>query len=170
MPAIICLTWLTFVGATAIDLELQGVAKGSIVNADISSQLFATINLMLSPSLAVALSAVVVVLLLTFLVTSADSGILIINTLASGAVRAKKVLVTSSFGGLFSPFDRLIIGRWGHGCTALGYDCRRPAIFRCHGLDDCGHAAGADYRQSAPTLRIELVWQIAKSDPLGRCI
>jgi choline-glycine betaine transporter len=90
MPAIICLTWLAFVGATAIDLELQGVANGSIVNADISAQLFATINLMLSPGLAVALSAVVVVLLLTFLVTSADSGILIINTLASGGSQSQK--------------------------------------------------------------------------------
>ncbi len=90
MPALICLTWLAFVGATAIDLELQGVAQGSIVNADISAQLFATINLMLSPALAIALSAVVVVLLLTFLVTSADSGILIINTLASGGSTGQK--------------------------------------------------------------------------------
>lgn len=90
MPALICLTWLAFVGATAIDLELQGVAQGRIVNADISAQLFATINLMLSPALAIALSAVVVVLLLTFLVTSADSGILIINTLASGGSTGQK--------------------------------------------------------------------------------
>jgi len=90
MPAMICLTWLTFVGATAIDLELQGIAGGSIVNADISAQLFATINLMLSPSWAVALSVVVVLLLLTFLITSADSGILIINTLASGGSQHQK--------------------------------------------------------------------------------
>ena len=84
VPSMVCLTWLAFVGATAIDLELQGVAQGAIVNADISSQLFATINLLLSPNLAVALSAIVVILLMTFLITSADSGILIINTLASG--------------------------------------------------------------------------------------
>jgi choline-glycine betaine transporter len=90
MPALICLTWLTFVGATAIDLELQGIAGGSIVNADISAQLFATINLMLSPDWAVALSVVVVLLLLTFLITSADSGILIINTLASGGSQNQK--------------------------------------------------------------------------------
>ncbi|MGB2421392.1 MAG: BCCT family transporter, partial [Porticoccaceae bacterium] len=81
IPSLICLTWFTFIGATAIDLELSGVAQGAIVNADISAQLFKTINLMLSPELAVALSVVVVTLLLTFLVTSADSGILIINTL-----------------------------------------------------------------------------------------
>ena len=90
MPAMVCLTWLAFVGATAIDLELQGIAGGSIVNADISAQLFAMINLMLSPDLAVALSVVVVLLLLTFLITSADSGILIINTLASGGSQSQK--------------------------------------------------------------------------------
>jgi len=90
VPSLICLTWFTFVGATAIDLELSGVAQGAIVGADISAQLFKTINLMLSPELAVALSMVVVTLLLTFLVTSADSGILIINTLASGGSQAQK--------------------------------------------------------------------------------
>ena len=90
IPSLICLVWFTFIGATAIDLELSGVAQGAIVNADISAQLFKTINLILSPELAVALSVIIVVLLLTFLVTSADSGILIINTLASGGDQSQK--------------------------------------------------------------------------------
>ena len=90
IPSLICLVWFTFIGATAIDLELSGVAQGSIVNADMSAQLFKTINLILSPGLAVALSVVIVILLLTFLVTSADSGILIINTLASGGNQSQK--------------------------------------------------------------------------------
>jgi len=90
IPSVICLVWFAFLGATAIDLELSGVAQGSIVNADISAQLFKTINLILSPGLAVALSVVIVILLLTFLVTSADSGILIINTLASGGDQSQK--------------------------------------------------------------------------------
>jgi len=90
IPSLICLTWFTFIGATAIDLELKGIAQGAIVNADISAQLFTTINLMLSPEMAVALSVVVVTLLLTFLITSADSGILIINTLASGGDQSQK--------------------------------------------------------------------------------
>ncbi|MDC1453518.1 BCCT family transporter, partial [Porticoccaceae bacterium] len=85
-----CLVWFAFVGATAIDLELSGIAQGAIVNADISAQLFKTINLILSPELAIALSVVIVVLLMTFLVTSADSGILIINTLASGGNQSQK--------------------------------------------------------------------------------
>ena len=90
IPSLICLVWFTFIGATAIDLELSGVAQGAIVNADISAQLFKTINLILSPELAVALSVIIVILLLTFLVTSADSGILIINTLASGGDQSQK--------------------------------------------------------------------------------
>ena len=90
IPSVICLVWFTFIGATAIDLELSGVAQGSIVNADMSAQLFKTINLILTPGLAVALSVVIVILLLTFLVTSADSGILIINTLASGGNQSQK--------------------------------------------------------------------------------
>jgi choline-glycine betaine transporter len=90
IPSLICLVWFTFIGATAIDLELSGVAQGAIVNADISAQLFKTINLILSPELAVALSVIIVLLLLTFLVTSADSGILIINTLASGGDQSQK--------------------------------------------------------------------------------
>lgn len=90
VPSMICLTWFTFVGATAIDLELSGIAKGAIVNADISAQLFETINLMLSPELAIGLSLIIVTLLLTFLVTSADSAILIINTLASGGNQNQK--------------------------------------------------------------------------------
>ena len=90
IPSLICLVWFTFIGATAIDLELSGVAQGAIVNADISAQLFETINLILTPNMAVGLSMVIVVLLLTFLVTSADSGILIINTLASGGNQSQK--------------------------------------------------------------------------------
>lgn len=66
IPSLICLVWFTFIGATAIDLELSGVAQGAIVNADISAQLFETINLILTPNMAVGLSVVIVVLLLTF--------------------------------------------------------------------------------------------------------
>jgi choline-glycine betaine transporter len=90
IPSLICLVWITFIGATAIDLELSGIAQGAIVNADISAQLFETINLILSPGLSIALSLIIVTLLLTFLITSADSGILIITTLASGGSQSQK--------------------------------------------------------------------------------
>ena len=83
IPSVMGLTWLALVGGTAIDLELSGLANGAIINADISYQLFQVINLILSPVTAKLISLLVVVLLLTFLVTSADSAILIINTISS---------------------------------------------------------------------------------------
>ena len=90
IPSLMCMTWFALVGGTAIDLELSGKANGSIVNSDISSQLFQTINLMLSPELSVLMSVVIVVLLLTYLVTSADSALLIINTISSAGNSKKK--------------------------------------------------------------------------------
>jgi choline-glycine betaine transporter len=89
IPAAMGLAWFVLVGGTAIDLELSGIAKGSIINADISSQLFQTINLILSPFMAKVMSFVIVILLLTYLVTSADSAILVINTITSAGSRAR---------------------------------------------------------------------------------
>ena len=60
------------------------------MDAGISSQLFEMINIMLSPILATAMSVVIVVLLLTFLVTSADTAVLIINTIAAGGDASQK--------------------------------------------------------------------------------
>jgi len=89
IPSTMCLVWFVLVGGTAIDLELSGIAQGSIINADISAQLFQTINLVLSPTLASVMSFMILILLLTYLVTSADSGILVINTISSGGNTAQ---------------------------------------------------------------------------------
>ncbi|MEC8673168.1 MAG: BCCT family transporter [Pseudomonadota bacterium] len=83
VPAVMCFVWFAFVGGTAIHLELTGQAGRQILDAGISSQLFETINVMLSPALATGMSVIIVILLLTFLVTSADSAVLIINTIAA---------------------------------------------------------------------------------------
>ena len=91
VPTLMCLTWFALVGGTAVNLELSGIAGGSIIGADISAQLFETINLMLSPGLAVLMSIVIVILLLTYLVTSADSAVLIINTISSGGDPRQKL-------------------------------------------------------------------------------
>ena len=81
VPSIMCFVWFALVGGTAIDLELSGKAAGAITGAGQESQLFAMLGVMLSPDVAWAMSVVVVVLLLTYLVTSADSAVLIINTI-----------------------------------------------------------------------------------------
>jgi len=83
VPSMMCFVWFAFVGGTAISLELTGEANRSILDAGLSSQLFATINVMLSKGLAQIMSAIIVVLLLTYLVTSADSAVLVVNTITS---------------------------------------------------------------------------------------
>lgn len=81
VPSLMCFVWMTLVGGTAIDLELSGAAGGSIVNTRISDQLYATLAVLLDPALASVVSGLVVLLLMTYLVTSADSAILIVNTI-----------------------------------------------------------------------------------------
>jgi choline/carnitine/betaine transport len=81
VPSLMCFVWFAMAGGTAIDLELNGGANRAILDAGLSSQLFATVNQLLSPALAVMMSGLLVVLLLTYLVTSADSAVLIINTI-----------------------------------------------------------------------------------------
>ena len=78
-PSLTLFIWFSFIGGTGIDLELSGVAGGQIYNSGLTAQLFDIIGFMLDPAMAGALSCMVVVLLLTYLITSADSALLVIN-------------------------------------------------------------------------------------------
>jgi choline/carnitine/betaine transport len=81
VPSLMCFVWMALVGGTAIDLELSGVAGGAIADAPMADQLFATLAYLLDPGFATFVSAMIVVLLMTYLITSADSAILIVNTI-----------------------------------------------------------------------------------------
>ena len=83
-PALVCFAWMTILGGTAIDLELTGGADGAIIGASNTAKLFVTLGQMLSGGFLGAITVMCVVLILTFLVTSADSGILVMNTIMSG--------------------------------------------------------------------------------------
>ena len=83
-PSVMCFIWFTLLGGTAIDLELSGVAEGSIYGTSLTAQLYEVINIMLSPAMASVMSILIVVLLLTYLVTSADSAVLVVNTINAG--------------------------------------------------------------------------------------
>lgn len=109
VPSLMCFVWFAFAGGTAIDLTLNGGAGDAITGAGLSSQLFAMISFMMSPALATLMSCVIVVLLLTYLVTSADSAVLIINTIAAAGDESPKgrihiitwgVILTLVIGGL----------------------------------------------------------------------
>ncbi|MBF9044190.1 BCCT family transporter [Rhodobacterales bacterium HKCCE4037] len=84
VPALMCFVWFAWAGGTAIDLELNGDAGGVIFDAANGDKIFAMTEFMLSPIsevLAWGMAVLIVVLLMTFLVTSADSAVLIVNTI-----------------------------------------------------------------------------------------
>jgi choline/glycine/proline betaine transport protein len=81
VPALMCFIWFALVGGTAIDLELSSVANGLITNAAQADKLFVMLDVMLGDNAAYLMSVVIVILLLTYLITSADSAVLIINTI-----------------------------------------------------------------------------------------
>lgn len=84
IPTLMCFVWFALLGGTALDLELNGSANGAITGVSIESQMFVTLQQLLSPELAQVISAMVVVLILTYLITSADSGVLVLNTIMAG--------------------------------------------------------------------------------------
>jgi choline/glycine/proline betaine transport protein len=100
IPSIMCFVWFALVGGTAIDLELADQAQGAIAGAGQEAQLFAMLDVILSPGLAWAMSIVVVVLLLTYLVTSADSAVLIINTINAAGDEGPKARPHILFWGV----------------------------------------------------------------------
>ncbi|MGB3807096.1 MAG: BCCT family transporter [Erythrobacter sp.] len=81
VPSVMCFVWMALVGGTAIELELSGVAGGQILETGMSDQLYATLAVLLDPAVASIVSGLVVLLLMTYLITSVDSAILVINTI-----------------------------------------------------------------------------------------
>lgn len=84
VPSLMCFVWFAWAGGTAIDLELNGGANGVILDAANADKIFAMTEFMLAPIaefLAWGMAVVIVILLMTFLVTSADSAVLIVNTI-----------------------------------------------------------------------------------------
>lgn len=100
IPGLMCFLWFSIVGGTAIDLELNGDANRAILDTGQADQLFAMLNVMLSDGLAWVMSVVVMVLLLTYLVTTADSGVLIINTINAAGDEGPKARPHIIFWGV----------------------------------------------------------------------
>ncbi|MEM7598053.1 MAG: BCCT family transporter [Pseudomonadota bacterium] len=83
-PALVCFAWLTILGGTAVHAELNGVAEGAIIGASNTNKLFVALEMIVPSWLIGAVVIMCVILIMTFLVTSADSGILVMNTIMSG--------------------------------------------------------------------------------------
>ena len=86
-PTIISIAWFAFAGGTAANLEISGLADGAIYAASDGAKMFTTVDIVLAsvaPIISWVMACIIVILLMTYLVTSADSAILIVNTINSG--------------------------------------------------------------------------------------
>lgn len=125
VPAIMCFVWFSFAGGTAIDMELNGAADGAIFGASDGDKIFAMTGLMLGEVLGWGMAVIIVVLLMTYLVTSADSAVLIVNTINAagdegpkarphilfwGAALAAVVAALLLVGGLTAIQTAMVIG------------------------------------------------------------
>lgn len=122
VPSVMCFVWFALVGGTAIDLEFSGQAENAIIGTDQSHQLFATLSVMLNDTMAWVFSVMVVILLLTYLVTSADSAVLIINTINAAGDEGPKARPHILFWGAALGLvvaALLIIGGLGANQTAM---------------------------------------------------
>ncbi|MEO0633323.1 MAG: BCCT family transporter, partial [Pseudomonadota bacterium] len=100
VPSLMCFVWFTWAGGTAIDLELNGGANGAILGAPDGDKIFAAVVHMLGAALGWAMSIVIVVLLMTYLVTTADSAVLIVNTINAAGDEGPKAKPHIYFWGI----------------------------------------------------------------------
>ncbi|MGJ8612138.1 MAG: BCCT family transporter, partial [Octadecabacter sp.] len=129
IPAFMCFVWFSFAGGTAIDLTLNGEAGDLIFSAPDGDKIFAMVIYMLGANLGWIMSVLIVILLLTYLVTTADSAVLIVNTInaagdegpkarphiyfwgvALGAVVAGLLIAGGPGGGLKAIQTAMVIG------------------------------------------------------------
>ncbi|MPV86281.1 BCCT family transporter [Ostreibacterium oceani] len=120
-PSLVCWLWMTILGGTAIDLELTGVAEGAITGAENTAKLFVTLGYMLGDGSIILKSITImsIVLILTFLVTSADSGILVINTIVSGGEEESDIRHRIIWGIVLTSVIGVLLFAGGGGLSAL---------------------------------------------------
>ena len=100
IPSIMCFVWFSFAGGTAIDLTLNGGAGDAIFSVPDGDKIFAMVVYMLGANLGWIMSVLIVVLLLTYLVTTADSAILIVNTINAAGDEGPKARPHIYFWGI----------------------------------------------------------------------
>ena len=100
VPSLMCFVWFTWAGGTAIDLTLNGTAGEEIFGAPDGDKIFAMVVHMLGASLGWIMSLIIVVLLMTYLVTTADSAVLIVNTINAAGDEGPKAKPHIYFWGI----------------------------------------------------------------------
>lgn len=111
VPSLMCFVWFTWAGGTAIDLTMEQISSGAIQTAKDSEifaapdgdKIFAMTHYMLSPistTISWLMALLIVVLLMTYLVTTADSAVLIVNTINAAGDEGPKARPHIYFWGI----------------------------------------------------------------------
>ncbi|MBS1303506.1 BCCT family transporter [Loktanella sp. SALINAS62] len=101
VPSLMCFVWFAWAGGTAIDLEQSGQAGGAIFNATDGGKIFAMTDALIgNPILQYGMAVIIVILLMTYLVTSADSAVLIVNTINAAGDEGPKARPHIIFWGV----------------------------------------------------------------------
>ncbi|MCE9681636.1 BCCT family transporter [Halomonas alkalisoli] len=110
VPTVITIVWIGLFGGTALYHELFG-AGGIVaaVEADVATALFATIDAMGLGLLGQGVSAVLVLLIATYLITSANAGTLVINTILAGGDPEPPTAHRILWGGLLGLLTAVLL-------------------------------------------------------------
>ena len=82
-PTAMCFVWFAGTGGSALLLELDGSADGSILSAEHAFRIYETVDVMLSPGMAIVLKAVLVFLFLVLIVASSTAAIIAIKSIGA---------------------------------------------------------------------------------------
>ncbi|WP_226627277.1 BCCT family transporter [Alloyangia pacifica] len=162
VPSIMCFVWFSFAGGTAIDMELSGLADGAIFASTDGAKIFTMTGIMLGDVLGWGMAVIIVILLMTYLVTSADSAVLIVNTINAAGDEGPKARPHIIFwgvtlgvvvgalllvGGLTAIQTAMVIG-------ALPFSV--VMLLMCFGLFKAIYRDGLRARHGVPSVTVEV--------------
>ncbi|CAG9620043.1 Ectoine/hydroxyectoine transporter [Sutcliffiella rhizosphaerae] len=107
VPPVIALFWIAVFGGTALHLDLfGGTTIAQAVDADITSALFVTLAEL---PFSLLLSGLSILLIITFLITSADSATYILGTMTSGGSLNPPLLLRVIWGTLMAAIAAVLL-------------------------------------------------------------
>lgn len=135
VPPLISLFWFATFGGTALHSDLKNGTKiAEAVNADVTVALFEMLQILPLPTLS---SLLAILLVATFLITSADSAAYILGSMTTRGSLTPPMRVKMIWGVLLAAIAGVLLFAGRIGSIADGITHRSIAIRRPNALDDC---------------------------------
>ncbi|WP_226625273.1 BCCT family transporter [Alloyangia pacifica] len=83
-PSLMCFAWFSGTGGSALLMEIDGRAGGTILQAEHAYRIVAAVNVMLGPTGAVLMTAVLTLLFLVLIMASSTAAIIAIKSIGAG--------------------------------------------------------------------------------------